>query len=309
MRFKEFRKQGMLQIFALAGILYLFIFSYIPMFGIIMGFKDYTINMGISGIFTSEWIGFKHFIDFFTDYKFSKLFWNTITLSVLKIIFTFPMPIIFAIILNEVRVLRFKRLVQTASYLPHFISWVVVSGMITTFFRQQNGLINEMLINLQLIETPLSFLTESKYFLPMAVLSDIWKSTGWWGIIFLAAIVGIDPALFEAATIDGATRIQRIFHITLPGIKPTIVVVLIMAIGGLLGGGLSGSNFEQSYLLGNPMNSDTSEIIQKYTFEVGLKQGRFAYATAVGLVQSLISVILIYVSNFVASKISDTSLF
>lgn len=312
MRKKEtenrFKKQIPLQVFVWAGILYLIIFNLIPMFGIIMGFKDYNISTGIKGIFTSEWVGLKYFKEFVTDYKFTNLLKNTVGISTLKLIFSFPVPILFAVILNEIHHMGFKRIVQTCSYLPHFISWIIISG-ISFQFLSKGGVLNILLGKMGVINEPIKFLTDENLFWGLAVFLDIWKEMGWWAIVFLAAIAGISHDLYEAAEIDGAGRLQRILHITLPGIKGTIVVVLIMTMGNLFGGGLSGSNFEQSYLLGNSMNQASSEIIQTYVFDVGLKQGRYAYATAVGLVQSIVSLILIFVSNFASKKIAGQGLF
>lgn len=302
-----FRRQLPLQMFVLAGMLYLFIFNFIPMFGLIMGFKDYDIIMGVKGIFTSEWVGLKYFKEFISEYNFGLLVKNTVGISLLKMFFSFPMPILFAIMLNELKAARFKKIVQTGSYLPHFVSWVIVSGISVQFFSS-TGIINTFLMKIGILEEPVKFLTDASKFWGLAVGTDIWKEMGWWTVVFLAAIVGISQDLFEAAQIDGASRLQRIWHITLPSIKPTIVTVLILSMGNLFGGGLSGSNFEQSYLLGNSMNSDASEIIQTYVFKVGLAQGRYAYATAVGMVQSVISLILVFLSNAVAKKLSGTGL-
>ena len=302
------KKQAPLQMFVWVGIAYLFIFNVIPMFGILMGFKDYDISMGITGIFTSEWVGGRYFKEFFTDYKFGNLLKNTVGISALKLIFSFPVPIAFAIMLNEIRNMKVKKAVQTCSYLPHFISWIIISGLSFQFLSNA-GVINTLLGKLHLIEEPIKFLTNKDLFWGLAVSLDIWKEMGWWAIVFLAAIAGISKELYEAAEIDGAGRMQKILHITLPCIKGTIVVVLIMTMGNLFGGGLSGSNFEQSYLLGNNMNKDASEIIQTYVFDVGLKQGRYAYATAVGLVQSVVSLVLIMMSNFASKKIAGQGLF
>jgi putative aldouronate transport system permease protein len=304
----EFWKQRHMQLLVLLGIAFLLIFSYAPMAGLLMAFKDFKLQMGYAGIFTSRWVGFKWFIEFFTDYKFNQLLRNTLAISLLKLVFTFPVPILFAIMLNEVRKKTFKRIVQTASYLPYFISWVIVAGFCLQFLST-DGVINNMLVALGLTKEPFNFLTGTQYFWGLAVITGMWKDMGWWAIIFLAAIAGVDPALYEAAIIDGAGRLQRIRHITLPSIAPTIMVVLILAIGNLLGGGLGGSSFEQCYLLGNNGNNATSDILQTYGFRVGLSEGRYAYATAIGMVQSVISVILIFSSNFFAKKISNSSLF
>lgn len=306
--FDRFRKQRALQIFAWMGMIYLIIFNLIPMFGIIMGFKDYSITDGVKGIFTSSWVGLKYFKEFVTDYKFGKLVRNTVALSVLKLIFTFPVPIIFALMVNEIKNIKFKKVLQTCSYLPHFISWVIISS-ISYQFLSQSGIINNLLQMLHITSEPVGFLTSPDKFWGLAVFLDVWKEMGWWTIIFLAAITGISNDYYEAAQIDGASRMQRILYITLPCIKSTIVVVLIMTMGNLFGGGLSGSNFEQCYLLGNSVNADTSDIIQTYVFEVGLSQGRYAYATAVGLIQSIISLVLIFASNFTSKKLAGSGLF
>ena len=243
-----FWKQRSLQLFVLAGVVYILIFNYIPMVGLIIGFKDYKITSGLTGMFTSPWVGLKWFREFFGDYKFPQLMRNTLVLSILK-------------------------------------------------------------LSLHLVKEPLEILTSPKYFTAMAVLTAIWKDTGWWAIIFLAAITGIDPTLYEAAEMDGATRVQRIRYITLPCIAGTVTVVLIMALGNLLGGGLSGSNFEQCYLLGNEGNMEVSDIIQTYVMRIGLSNGRYSFATAVGMFQSVISVVLVFVSNFISKKISGNGLF
>lgn len=306
---KRFKRQIAFQIFVLLGILFMAIFSYVPMFGILMAFKDYKISSGIIGIFTSDWAGLRYFEEFVNDYNFPTLVKNTLALSILKLFFSFPIPILYAIMLNEVRNAFFKRFVQTVSYLPHFISWVVIVGVAFAFFSTDTGLVNNLLMSMGWIDEPLRILTDPDYFWGLAVSSAVWKEAGWWTIIFLAAIAGIDPSLYEAAEMDGAGRLKRIWHITLPGIKGSIVVVLILSIGNILGGGLVGSNFEQAFLLGNPLNSDKSQIIQTYSFNMGLAQGRFAFATAIDLVQSIISLILILSSNYIAKKVSGSGLF
>lgn len=306
---KRFKGEFTFHLFVGLGLLFLLVFSFTPMFGIIIAFKDYQITSGISGIFTSEWAGLRYFKEFFADYNFPSLVRNTLMLSILKLVFTFPIPIMLAIMLNEVNNTYFKRVVQTVSYLPHFISWVVVVGIAFAFFSTDTGVINHLLLKLHIIDEPLQILTDPNSFWGLAISTAVWKEAGWWTIIFLASIAGIDPSLYEAAEMDGASRLKRIWHVTLPGIKGSVIIVLILAIGNMLGGGLVGSNFEQAFLLGNPLNSDTSQIIQTYAFNVGLAQGRFAFATAIDLIQSIISVTLILVSNYIAKKVSGSSLF
>ena len=303
-----FRRQGLLQTFALLGMLYLLIFTFLPMVGIVMAFKDYTIDQKAVEMFSSKWAGLRYFREFVHDINFYPIVRNTIVLSVLKLLFSFPMPILFAILINEVRNQPFKRIAQTVSYLPHFISWVIIAGLAISFFSS-DGVINTLLMRLGLIHTPIPYLTSSGDYWPLAVFLDVWKDMGWWAIIFLAAITGIDPTLYSAAELDGAGRLRKIWSITLPSIRGTVTVVLILTLGNLFGGGLSGSNFEQSYLLGNTMNFERSEILQTHIFKTGLVNSRFAYATAVGLIQSIISLILVFISNAVSKRVSDTSLF
>jgi putative aldouronate transport system permease protein len=306
---QRFWLQRSLQGFALAGMAYLFIFNLIPMFGLIISFKDYHLETGLGGMFSSSWVGFKHFIEFFTEYNFPRLLRNTVMISLLKLVFTFPVPIIFAMALNEAGHRGVKRVVQTASYLPYFISWVVVSGFCVLFLNTRNGIVNTILVGLGFIEKPFNFLANSNTYWAMAVITGIWKEMGWWAILFLAAITGIDPELYEAAIIDGAGRLGRIRHITIPGILPTIMVVLILSIGNLFGGGMGGSNFDQSFLLGNSGNNAASDIIQTYVFRIGLSQGRYDYAAAAGMVQSVISVILIFAANRVSKRLTGNGLY
>ena len=254
---KRFASQRYLQLFAILGIVFLVIFCYIPMAGLIIAFKNYKISTGFAGFFTSDWAangGFKYFIDLFKASAFPMVMRNTIVLSLLKLVFSFPAPIIFAIALNEVRQRSLKKVVQTVSYLPHFISWVVVYGLVFTFLNTSSGVVNRALVDGNVIPKAIDFLASPNYFWALAVITDIWKELGWWSIIFLAAIAGIDQSLYEAATADGASRLRCIWHVTLPSIRGTIMVVLILAVGGLMTGGMGGSNFEQSFLMGNKVN-------------------------------------------------------
>lgn len=305
----EIVKQKYAHLFVLTGMLIVFVFHYLPMFGILMAFKNYSISTGIKGIFTSEWVGLKYFNEFVHAYNFKQIVTNTLAISLLKLVFTFPMPILLAIMFNEVRHQFFKRFAQTVSYFPHFISWIVVSGLLVVFLSTNNGIVNDLLKGLGLVKDSLPFLSSPDYFWGLAVTTAMWKEAGWWAIIFLAAISGLDPTLYDAAEMDGAGRLRRIWHITLPGIRGTIIVVLILAVGSMLGGGLVGSNFEQSYLLGNSINNERSEILQTYAFKMGLAQGRYAYATAIDLIQSVIAIILVFGSNYLSKKVTKNSLF
>ena len=305
----RFLNQWQIQVFALAGIIYLIIFSYLPMVGITIAFKSYKLTSGLAGIFTSKWVGLKYFEEFVTDYRFAELVKNTLAISTLKMFFAFPVPILLAIMISEVQSPKFKRIVQTISYLPNFISWVLVYGICLSFFAADRGVVNQFLQQLGLIDKGIPFMTDPDMFWGMATVLSIWKSSGWWAIIFLASIAGIDSNLYEAAMVDGAGRLKRIWHVTLPGIRGSIVTVLILSIGSFLGGGMVGSNFEQAFLLGNDVNNATSEIVQTYGFKMGMAQGRFSYATAVDLIQSLISLTLVIVSNAIVNKISGDGIF
>lgn len=305
----KLKRQRMLQIFAWAGLVYILIFNYAPMAGILVAFKKFSIKDGFMGIFTNEWVGLKYFIEFFNDYMCWPVIKNTLIISLLKILASFPAPILLAIMITEVKNRPFKKFVQAVSYLPYFISWVIVAGILTAFFPQSRGLVSEFIIKTGISDKGVSFLTDPGSYYQLAVWTSIWKSTGWWSIIFLAAISGIDPGLYEAAMVDGAGRLKRIWHITLPGILPAIVTVLILSVGSFLGGGMMGGNFDQTMMLGNKLNASASEIIQTYAFKTGMVDLRFNYATAIDLMQSIISVILIFATNAVSKKITETGLF
>ncbi len=306
----RFRSQGLLQVFAIMGFLYLVVFCYIPMFGLQIAFKDYKPAMGLAGFFTAPITGnagFYHFKTFFNDPDFGVIMRNTILLSLMKLAFSFPVPILFALAINEMRGTRVKRVVQTVSYLPHFISWVIVYGLVFTFLNTSNGVVNEVLHNLGIAKK--EFLTGTEYYWPIAVITDVWKEMGWWSIIFLAAITGIDPSQYESAKVDGASRMRCIWNITLPNIKGTIVVVLILSIGALMSGGMGGSNFDQSYLFGNTVNYSRSITLPYYIYKMGLTKFRFSYATAVGLFQSVISLSLVLISNSLSRRTTGHGFF
>lgn len=299
-----FREQASLHVVVLLGFVFLFIFSYMPMAGIIVAFRRYKISSGLRGIFTSEWVGLKWFVEFLTSPMCFRVIRNTLAISLLKLGIAFPTPIIFALMLNEIRSNLFKRFVQTASYLPHFISWIIVSGLCYSMFSSVNGMLNELFLKLGFIKSSMTILTAENQYWGLAIGTEVWKETGWSAIIFIAAISGIDPSLYEAAEIDGASRLQRVWHVTLPGIKGTIIIMFILALGGLVNG-----NLDQALLLGNNLNRNTSEIVNSYVMDVGLKQFRFDYAAAVGLMQSLISVILVFSANSLSRRVAGASLY
>lgn len=301
---ERLKGQIALQVMVLLGLAFLIVFSYTPMVGIIIAFKKFKLSTGIVGFFTSEFVGLKWFKEFLNSPMAFTVIRNTLALSFMKLFIVFPIPIIFALMLNEIRSNLFKRFVQTASYLPHFISWIIVSGLCYTMFSTVYGLVNELLLKAGVISSPLTILTSESSYWGLAIGTEIWKETGWNAIIFIAAISGIDPTLYEAAEIDGATRLQRIWHVTLPGVKGTIVIMFILALGGLVNG-----NLDQAILMGNNLNRGTSEIINSYVLELGLKKFRFDYAAAVGLMQSFVSVVLVFSANAISRKAVGASLY
>lgn len=296
--FKEFMKQLDLQLLVIPSIIHIIIFSYIPMYGILMAFQEFRLG-DFPGF--SEWVGLKHFSYLFNDPNFPTVLRNTLAISVLKMIINFPMPIIFAVLLNEVRNRHFKKSVQTISYLPHFISWVVAATILFDIFSVDHGAINEALLALGLIERPIHFFGKGEYFWGMAVVTDLWKGLGWNSIIFFAAISSIDPELYEAAEIDGAGRYAKMWHITIAGIMPTIIILLIFTVGNLLN-----ANFDQIMMLTNQMTNarlrEYADVIDTYVYRIGLRENRFSYAAAAGLFKSVVNIILLLSANKLASK-------
>jgi len=289
------KKKKYLYIMLVPCIIYFIIFNYIPMYGIIIAFKDFNFAKGIFG---SSWIGLDNFRYMFGLSDFYKVFWNSFYLGILRMVFGFPIPIILALMLNEIRNQNYKKITQTVIYLPHFISWVVIGGILVNFLSPSWGLVNIFLKQIGM--DPVFFLAEPEYFRPLVILSSIWKESGWGTIIYLAAISGINTELYEAAEIDGANRIQRLFNITLPSIKSTIIILLILRLGQIMGNG-----FEQIFVLQNPMNLDVAEVFETYTYRVGIVGGRFSFGTTVGLFTSVIGVIFVLASNKIASLLNE----
>ena len=298
---KRIKQQKYLLIMAVLPVAWMLIFCYYPIYGIVVAFKDYNFGLGIMG---SPWAGLKYFKELFGDPDIPRIIVNTFRISFLKLLFGFPAPIIFAVLLNELRGMKmYKKFVQTATYLPHFISWAFIAGYLSTLLTD-DGAINSMLMSLGLTSQPIQFLAQKGTFIGVIVASDVWKSFGFSSIIYLAAITAVDVQLYEAATIDGATRFQQVWHITLPSIKPTIMILLIMSISGLMG-----SNFEQMYLMKNSLVNDVAEVLSTYTYTMGMIKGRFSYSTAADLFQSFVSVTLLLIANFTSKKLTDESFF
>lgn len=294
-----FWKHKYLYLMLLPAILYYIIFCYVPMYGVTIAFKDFNPMLGI---WKSSWAGTEMFQKLFGMEKFYSVFWNTIRISLIRLIFGFPFPIIIALLLNELRIGKVKRVIQTAIYIPNFISWVVLGGILTSLLSMDSGIVNGVIKALGFV--PIGFLTDEKYFVGTMVVSMIWKTFGWNTIIYLAAITGIDPQLYEAATVDGANRWQKLLHITLPCIRSIIIVVLITRIGGLMQAG-----FEQIFVLYHPGVYGTADIIDTYVYRMGLQEGKFELATAVGLFKSVINFALVVIANKTARMAGEEGIY
>lgn len=294
---RDFLKNKMLYLILLPVIIYYIIFSYLPMYGVVIAFQDYKPRMGIPG---SHWVGLEHFMEFFKGAFFGRTFRNTLLLSVYSLIFGFPIPIIFAILLNEIRTAWFKKVVQTITYLPHFITMVVICSLVI-LFTDANGFITQI-VNL-LTGHSGSLIGDNSFFRTIYVSSGIWQGFGWGSIIYLAAISGINSELYEAAIIDGAGKLGRIIHVTIPGIMPTVVIMLILQIGSMMDVG-----WEKAFLLQSPLTYKTSDIISTYVYRKGFEDMNFSFSTAVGLFNSIINIFLLTTANRISKKVSSNSL-
>ena len=297
---KNIWRDGDAYLLVVPVLLYFFLFHYKSMYGAIIAFKDFAPMRGILGSPWADNYGFAHFISFFESYYFGRLLRNTLTISLATLVFGFPAPIILALLLNEVRSTRFKRVVQTITYMPHFISMVVICSMIRMFVAE-NGVITQMLLPFGIKQG--SMLSHPEYFVPLYVISGIWKEIGWGSIIYLAALTGIDQELYEAARIDGAGRWQQTLHVTLPGIFSTIIILLILRMGSVMNVG-----YEKVLLMYNPAIYDTADVISTYVYRRGLLDFSWSYSSAVGLFNSIINFLLIVTFNKLSSKVSEYSL-
>ncbi|RXZ82038.1 sugar ABC transporter permease [Paenibacillaceae bacterium] len=296
---KRIWRHRVFYLFMLPGIVWFFIFSYVPLYGVQVAFRDYTFSGGFTG---SPWAGLKYFQQFFDYYKSGEIIRNTIIISFMKLLIGFPMPIFLAILLNEIGNLKFKKTVQTLSYLPYFVSWIVVVTLMQRLFSTSGGPVNELLSVFGL--GPFQFLYNSSWFYQIIVGSDIWKNIGWNSIIYMAAIAGIDQQLYEASKIDGANRFRQIWHVTLPGVRNIAIILFILSIGSLMSAG-----YEQLLLLSGPATASIGSVLDVHVITSGIGEGRLSYAAAVGLFQSVIGLILILTVNRIARKVSDVSLF
>lgn len=294
---KTLSRFGWNYVFVLPGIILLFLFSYLPMTGILAAFKDYRIELGL---WDSEWVGLRYF-SFIKDPYFWQSVKNTLIITSLRLVVNVPMQIIFALMINELANGKFKKFVQSASYIPYFISWIVVAYILNTMLALDTGVINSFLSSLSLDQ--IFFMGEVKYFRPLIIISYLWKNLGWGAIIYIAALANVDPQLHEAAKIDGAGRLARIWHINIPSIIPTIVILLILTMPTLLAAG-----YDQILPLSNPANMSVSDVLDVYVIRLGISQAQYSVSTAIGLVLSVVNLILVVVTNSISRKVSETSL-
>lgn len=297
---KTLFNQKQLVLMSVPMLLYILVFSYAPIWGWLMAFQDFK---PAKPFFEQNWVGFRQFRFLFTDENFLRDFRNTICMSFINLILSYLTAVLLALLLNEIKSSLFKRTVQTISYLPHFLSWVIVTGIVATCLSTEGGIVNILLMKLGFIDSPVLWLSEGKYFWGIVGITNVWKEVGWNTIIYLAAMAAIDPALYEAAKIDGASRFQKMRYVTLPGIKATFMVLLIMSIGHVMDAG-----FEIQYLLGNGLVVDWSETIDIYVLKYGITQSNFSLATAAGMFKSVINIMMLFTANFIAQKIGEDKL-
>jgi len=292
---KSYWKNRYLVILFIPAIIYYVVFHYAPLYGVQIAFKDYAFR---KGIWNSPWVGFKNFENLFAIESFKQVFRNTIIISLYKLIFNFPAPIIFAILISEIRNIKFKKVVQTISYLPHFVSWVVLGGLFMQLLSPSTGPVNMLLKALGI--QPIYFLADPKWFRTVLVLTSLWKGVGWGSIIYLAAITGINPELYEAAIIDGAGRFKKIIHITIPSIIPVITIMFIFAVGGIIN-----DDFDQIFNLYNPAVYKVGDVISTYIYRVGLIDMKYSFSAAVGLFKNVIAFVMIVITNSITKRINE----
>ncbi|MBD0384252.1 ABC transporter permease [Paenibacillus sedimenti] len=293
---KKMLRQRYLYLMSIPFVIWIFIFNYVLLWGWLMAFQKFKPG---KSILEQQWVGLDNFRQLFTDERFYLVLRNTLGMSIMGLIVSFTIPVLFAVMMDELRGHLFKRTIQTIAYLPHFVSWVVVAGIVTKMLSIEGGAVNELLMQLHIIDQPVQFMAKGSWFWSIVTVSDMWKETGWNSIIFLAAMAGIDPEQYEAATMDGAGRFRRIWHITLPGIRTTFMVVFILSIGNLISIG-----FEKQYQLQNQLVTDYSEVLEIYALKYGIQLGRFSYGTAISIFSSVVSVLLVITANSIYKKVT-----
>ncbi|WP_312876188.1 ABC transporter permease [Paenibacillus alginolyticus] len=294
-----FMKNWQIYSMILPGLLFFVIFKYIPLAGSIIAFQNYTPFKGMLG---SDFVGFEHFVTLFSYPEFYRVLRNTLLISLYQLIFGFPAPLILALLLNEIRKVAVKRIMQTVLYVPHFLSWVILGGMMMSLLSPDSGLVNHILNSFGL--KSVFFMQQPQYFRSIVVVSGIWKEVGWGTIIYLAALTGINPELYEAAEVDGAGKLRQVFSVTIPALLPTIMVLLLLKIGHILDLG-----FEQIYILLNPLVRETGDILDTYIYDVGLLSGQYSYTTAIGLFKSIVGLVLILGTNTISKKTTGDSIY
>ena len=295
------KKQKSLVLMSIPFIIYVLIFCYAPLLGWVMAFQNFK---PAKGLFNQVWVGFDQFKFLFSDPTFLNVIRNTLVMSLINLTLSFVCSIGFALLLNEVKNILSKKFVQTVSYLPHFLSWIIVTGIVAEVLSPETGIINQLLVWFNILEKPINFFADTKYFWGIVGLANVWKEVGWGSIIYLAAITSINPDLYEAAEIDGAGRFQKMLHVTLPGIKPTIFILLLINIGNILNAG-----FEVQYLLGNGLVQSVSQTIDIFVLKYGISLGNYSLATAAGIFKSVISIVLIFLANKLAKSMGEERLF
>ncbi len=297
---KTMVQQRYLYMMSIPFVIYVIIFNYVPVWGWLMAFQKFKPG---KSILQQQWVGLDNFKQLFADERFYLALRNTLAMSIMGLIVSFTIPVVFAVLMNELKGQLFKRSIQTISYLPHFVSWVVVASLVTKMLSIDGGAVNELLLKLHIIDQPVQFMAKGSWFWGIVTASDMWKETGWNSIIFLAAMAGIDQEQYEAATVDGAGRFRRIWHITLPGIRTTFMVVFILSIGSLISIG-----FEKQFQLQNSLVTDYSEVLELYALKYGIQLGRYSFGTAVGIFSSVVSIILVITANTIYKKVTKETI-
>lgn len=297
--FRDLRRDKYLYLLALPGVLFFLIFKFVPMWGVVISFQNFSPFAGITG---SEWVGLEHFERFFSNPDFMLLFRNTMAINLMSLVLFFPLPIVLSLLLNELRSVVYQRVIQSIVYMPHFLSWVIISGLTFLLFAKGEGLVNKMLEGIGLARV--DFLTNPDTFWVMLTIQSIWKECGWGTILFLAAMASIDPGVYEAAKIDGAGRLRQMWSITLPAIRNVIITLLILRLGHMLDVG-----FEQVFLMYNGAVSQVAEVFDTYVYRVGIQQGEFSYSTAAGLFKSIVGLVLVVIANWIAKKMGEEGVY
>jgi putative aldouronate transport system permease protein len=293
------KRDKFLYLLAFPGLLYFLLFRYLPMWGIVISFQNYS---PYQGLWRSPWVGLEHFQRFFSNPDFLILFRNTMAINLLSLVFFFPLPIFLSVLLNELKYMTYKKLLQSVIYLPHFLSWVIIAGITFLLMSTGDGVMNKVLVSFGMDK--IDFLTNKNYFWGLLTLQSIWKDAGWGTVIFLAAIASVDPQLYEAAKIDGANRFRQMWHVTMPAIRSVIIILLILRIGHIMDVG-----FEQVFLMMNGAVSEVADVFDTYVYRLGVKQGQFSFSTAVGLFKSLVGLILVIGANKLAKKFGEDGVY